>query len=130
MLYHEFLEGTGATDNEATYSIYKDVEVIYTENERMTKQEAYKLYKDPATLKKLLTEAKKKQGQKRYLQDRIELLRGDDEEQRFTAIQNIMARWSSGLITMREALELIKSETVPQHHMEERAMLSSILQSL
>ena len=43
MLYNEFLEGTGAVDNEASYAEYKRVEVIYMESDHCTKQDAYRM---------------------------------------------------------------------------------------
>lgn len=43
MLYGEFLEGTGAVDNEASYAEYKRVEQIYMESDHCTKQDAYRM---------------------------------------------------------------------------------------
>lgn len=43
MLYNEFLEGTGAVDNEASYNEYKRVELIYMESDHCTKQDAYRM---------------------------------------------------------------------------------------
>lgn len=43
MLYNEFLEGTGAVDNEASYAEYKRVELIYMESDHCTKQDAYRM---------------------------------------------------------------------------------------
>lgn len=43
MLYNEFLEGTGAVDNEASYNEYKRVEQIYMESDHCTKQDAYRM---------------------------------------------------------------------------------------
>lgn len=43
MLYSEFLNGTGAVDNEATYAEYKRVEEIYIAADAMTKEDAYRM---------------------------------------------------------------------------------------
>lgn len=43
MLYSEFLEGTGAVDNDTTYIEYKRVEEIYMTADTMTKQDAYRM---------------------------------------------------------------------------------------
>jgi len=43
MLYSEFLEGTGAADNQASYNEYKRVEQIYMESEHCTKTDAYRM---------------------------------------------------------------------------------------
>ena len=43
MLYEEFLKGTGAVDSPASYDEYKRVELIYTESEHCTKQDAYRM---------------------------------------------------------------------------------------
>ncbi len=45
MLYGEFLEGTGAVDNQASYDEYKRVETIYMESSHMTKEDAYRMAK-------------------------------------------------------------------------------------
>ena len=43
MLYSEFLEGTGAVGNQASYDEYKRVEQIYMESRHMTKEDAYRM---------------------------------------------------------------------------------------
>ena len=43
MLYSEFLEGTKAVNNEATYAEYKRVEQIYMAADMMTKKDAYRM---------------------------------------------------------------------------------------
>lgn len=43
MLYSEFLEGTGAADNQASYNEYKRVEQIYMESDHCTKADAYRM---------------------------------------------------------------------------------------
>ena len=43
MLYSEFLKGTGAVDNQATYDEYKRVEEIYMAADTMTKEDAYRM---------------------------------------------------------------------------------------
>lgn len=43
MLYSEFLEGTKAVNNEATYAEYKRVEQIYMAADMMTKEDAYRM---------------------------------------------------------------------------------------
>lgn len=43
MLYNEFLEGTGAVDNQASYDEYKRVEQIYMESDHCTKADAYRM---------------------------------------------------------------------------------------
>lgn len=45
MLYSEFLEGTGAVDNKATYAEYERVEQIYMESDHCTKEDAYRMAK-------------------------------------------------------------------------------------
>lgn len=45
MLYEEFLKGTGAVDSPASYAEYKRVELIYTESDHCTKQDAYRMAK-------------------------------------------------------------------------------------
>lgn len=45
MLYGEFLSGTGAVDNKATYAEYKRVEQIYMESDHCTKEDAYRMAK-------------------------------------------------------------------------------------
>lgn len=43
MLYSEFLDGTGAVENQQTYNEYKRVEQIYMESEHCTKADAYRM---------------------------------------------------------------------------------------
>lgn len=43
MLYSEFLTGTGAVDNQASYNEYKRVEQIYMESDHCTKADAYRM---------------------------------------------------------------------------------------
>lgn len=45
MLYHEFLEGTGAVDNQASYAEYQRVEEFYMMCDGMTKEDAYRMAK-------------------------------------------------------------------------------------
>lgn len=45
MLYSEFLEGTGAVENQASYDEYKRVEQIYMESDHCTKEDAYRMAK-------------------------------------------------------------------------------------
>lgn len=45
MLYHEFLEGTGAVDNQASYDEYKRVEAFYMACDGMTKEDVYRMAK-------------------------------------------------------------------------------------
>lgn len=45
MLYCEFLEGTGAPDNQHSYKEYKRIEKIYNADDTMEKQDAYAMYK-------------------------------------------------------------------------------------
>lgn len=45
MLYHEFLKGTGAVDNQASYNEYKRVEAFYMTCDSMTKEDAYRMAK-------------------------------------------------------------------------------------
>lgn len=41
MLYTEFLEGTGCRDNDHNYKIYKQLEIIYMNDESTTKADIY-----------------------------------------------------------------------------------------
>ena len=45
MLYEEFLNGTGAVDNQASYNEYKRVEAFYMACDAMTKEDAYRMAK-------------------------------------------------------------------------------------
>lgn len=45
MLYSEFIQCTGAVENQATYDEYKRVELIYMESDHMTKEDAYRMAK-------------------------------------------------------------------------------------
>ena len=45
MLYDEFITGTKARDCKATFDQYETIEKIYNECEDMTKEDAYKLWK-------------------------------------------------------------------------------------
>lgn len=45
MLYSEFLAGTGAVENQASYDEYKRVEQIYMESDHCTKEDAYRMAK-------------------------------------------------------------------------------------
>lgn len=45
MLYHEFLEGTGAVDNQASHDEYKRVEAFYMACDGMTKEDVYRMAK-------------------------------------------------------------------------------------
>ena len=47
MLYTEFLNGTFEPDNKWTYKEYKRIEAIYNNNNDMTKEEAYRLFREP-----------------------------------------------------------------------------------
>lgn len=64
MLYSEFLEGTGAVENQASYDEYKRVEQIYMESDHCTKEDAYRMAK-VETLKQY--EARMKAEQKKEL---------------------------------------------------------------
>lgn len=48
MLYDEFLKGTGAADNGYSYCEYSRINKIYTEDNSMSKEDAYKLYNPPS----------------------------------------------------------------------------------
>lgn len=54
MLYSEFLAGTFEPDNLWTHAEYKRIEKIYNDNESMTKEEAYKLYRRPDQLTQIM----------------------------------------------------------------------------
>ena len=41
MLYTEFIEGTGCRDNDHNYKIYKQLELIYMNDESVTKSDIY-----------------------------------------------------------------------------------------
>lgn len=45
MLYNEFLEGTRAVDNQASYDEYKRVEAFYMACDGMTKEDVYRMAK-------------------------------------------------------------------------------------
>lgn len=45
MLYEEFLKGTGAVENKATFNEYERVEQIYMESNHMSKEDAYRMAK-------------------------------------------------------------------------------------
>lgn len=45
MLYEEFLKGTGAVDNQASYDEYKRVEAFYMACDAMTKEDVYRMAK-------------------------------------------------------------------------------------
>lgn len=45
MLYEEFLKGTGAVDNQASYDEYKRVEAFYMVCDAMTKEDVYRMAK-------------------------------------------------------------------------------------
>lgn len=47
MLYAEFLSGTMQPDNKYTWKEYKRIEQIYNNNNDMTKDEAYRLFRYP-----------------------------------------------------------------------------------
>lgn len=64
MLYSEFLEGTGAVENQASYDEYKRVEQIYMESAHCTKEDAYRMAK-VETVKQY--EARMKTEQKKEL---------------------------------------------------------------
>lgn len=46
MMYSEFLKGTGAPENSNTYEQFLKIEQIYMDCEHMTKEKAYRLWKD------------------------------------------------------------------------------------
>ena len=50
MLYGEFLVGTNQNDNDWTYAEYKRIEAIYNANDSMSKEDAYKMYREPNEL--------------------------------------------------------------------------------
>lgn len=54
MLYSEFLNGTYEPDNKWTYKEYQRIEAIYNEHEEMTKEEAYKLFREPDDFTRML----------------------------------------------------------------------------
>lgn len=56
MLYTEFLNGTMEPDNKYTYREYKRIEAIYNSNNDMTKEEAYRLFREPDAFTKELLE--------------------------------------------------------------------------
>ena len=47
MLYCEFIEGTGAPENEYTYAEYERINRIYMEDNSLEKSDAYKMYRKP-----------------------------------------------------------------------------------
>jgi len=45
MLYSEFIEGTGCRDKDCNYLVYKRLELIYMNDESVTKQDIYEMGK-------------------------------------------------------------------------------------
>ena len=41
MLYSEFVENTGCRDNEHNYEVYRRLEIVYMNDDSMTKEEVY-----------------------------------------------------------------------------------------
>lgn len=64
MLYSEFLDGTGAVDNQQSYDEYKRVEQIYMESDHCTKADAYRMAR-------VETEAEHKKRQKQMRKDEL-----------------------------------------------------------
>ena len=88
MLYNEFLEGTGAVDNEASYAEYKRVELIYMESDHCTKQDAYRMAQ-VETVKQYEKRMKKaRQEEKAWVLDNIigacAFIRGMSEKENYT----------------------------------------------
>ena len=45
MLWNEFIEGTKCKDTEYNYSVYKNLEELYMNNDKLTKEDIYKVGK-------------------------------------------------------------------------------------
>lgn len=45
MLYNEFIENTNCKDTEYNYKVYKSLEVLYMDNDKLTKEDIYKVGK-------------------------------------------------------------------------------------
>lgn len=78
MLYSEFLNGTYEQDNPWTYKEYKRIEAIYNDNDEMTKEAAYKLFREPDDFtKELLEELTDVKNSKSVYRARVEKLEKD-----------------------------------------------------
>lgn len=90
MLYGEFLAGTQQPDNKWTYTEYKRIEKIYNNNDRMTKEEAYQMYREPDEIVKELldqvstykAEAICERIESRTAREKVDTLTGEVKEAR------------------------------------------------
>lgn len=81
MLYSEFLNGTQATDNKYSYQEYKRIEEIYNNDNSMSKEDAYKLYKKPdAFISGLLEDLEDARSQAREISYKYCKLEKESEE--------------------------------------------------
>lgn len=75
MLYSEFVENTGCKETEYNYRVYKSLEALYMENDKLTKQDIYN------TGKKLVDNSKSEEqiAFENAIKKRIEENRNDIE---------------------------------------------------
>lgn len=78
MLYSEFVEGTGCRDNEHNYEVYRRLEIVYMNDDSMSKAEVYEWGKK--LVNNELSEAQKEQNRK--LKEEIEFYKNQYESYR------------------------------------------------
>lgn len=110
MLYNEFLEGTGAVDNAASYAEYKRVERIYMESDHCTKQDAYRMAQ-VETVKQYEARMKKlRKEEKAWVLDNIipaaAFIRGMSEKENYFRRNCIYASPCGNVFELRLALWL------------------------
>lgn len=78
MLYSEFVEGTGCRDNEHNFNVYKRLEIVYMNDDSMSKEEVYEWGKK--LINNDLTEKQKEMN--RLLEEEIEFYKNQYESYR------------------------------------------------
>lgn len=71
MLYREFLEGTGAVDNEDSYKEYKRVEQIYMESDHCTKEDAYRMARVETYKEREARQKKERKAELKWVKENV-----------------------------------------------------------
>ena len=91
MLYSEFIENTGCKVSDYNYNVYKNLEELYTKNDKLTKEDIYKIGK------KLVDNSKTKEQLEieEKINSRIEIIKKDIEwmEQEIEKFQSYIEYW-------------------------------------
>ena len=83
MLYSEFIEGTGCRDNDHNYQLYKRLEIIYMNDDTVSKQDIYEMGKKLANNQDTPEQKTFKEQLRKEIAQRKETIRAYKEDIKF-----------------------------------------------